>query len=274
MHCLDWTLEIPSTQFVVKAPDIYPLVHSPYTNLSSLMWGARQLLHRKVFNREILLAHYEGEELGFHQVQQYFQDSTRGGWERDGTCTSLGSDEQALRCIAASSTYLISWPYNRWLHSPNSSRPLSWYPPSVHHITLNSAIQMSLLLGLMGRATSLCRQASGHMQLWMRSSTTPCQQLKSRLEPPGLSRSDGKRPDGTMLVPRSARRPSVWDDATCTDTFTSSLQESCHQTSMLCGCFCRRQEVREYLHLTPNYHFQLEAVESSGDIGPSTVAFP
>ncbi len=161
--------------------------------------------------------------------------------------------------MAASSTYLISWPYNGWLHSPNSSRPLSWYPPSVHHITLNSAIQMSLLLGLMGRATSLCRQASGHMQLWMRSSTTPCQQLKSRLEPPGLSRSDGKRPDGTMLVPRSARRPSVWDDATCTDTFTSSYRShATRQTSMLCGCFLMLCLILHYYVIKNKFCIYLE----------------
>ena len=38
--------------------------------------------------------------------------------------------------------------------------------------------------------------------------------IPSRLEPPGLSRSDGKRPDGVTLAPWSSGRPF----ATCPDT--------------------------------------------------------
>ena len=45
--------------------------------------------------------------------------------------------------------------------------------------------------------------------------------IPSRLEPPGLSRSDGKRPDGVTLAPWSLGRPLVWD-ATCPDTFAPS----------------------------------------------------
>ncbi len=45
--------------------------------------------------------------------------------------------------------------------------------------------------------------------------------LPSRLEPTGLSRSDGKRPDGVTLVPWKSGRLLVWD-ATCPDTFAPS----------------------------------------------------
>ena len=44
-----------------------------------------------------------------------------------------------------------------------------------------------------------------------------------RLEPPGLSRSNGKRPDGMSPVPWSLGRPLVWD-ATCPDTFATSYR--------------------------------------------------
>ena len=35
--------------------------------------------------------------------------------------------------------------------------------------------------------------------------------ILAQLEPPGLSRSDGKRPDGKSLVPWESGRPLVWD---------------------------------------------------------------
>ncbi len=47
--------------------------------------------------------------------------------------------------------------------------------------------------------------------------------IPSRLEPPGLSCSDGQRPDGMTLVPWSSGHPLVWD-ATCPDTFASSYE--------------------------------------------------
>ena len=45
--------------------------------------------------------------------------------------------------------------------------------------------------------------------------------IPARLEPPGLSRSDGKRSDGMSFVPWGQGRPLIWD-ATCPDTFAVS----------------------------------------------------
>ena len=45
--------------------------------------------------------------------------------------------------------------------------------------------------------------------------------VPSRLEPTGLLRSDGKRPDGMSIIPWSSGRLLVWD-ATCCDTFAAS----------------------------------------------------
>ena len=46
-------------------------------------------------------------------------------------------------------------------------------------------------------------------------------QIPSMLEPSGLCRSDGKRPDGVTLIPWKTGRTLVWD-AICTDTFAAS----------------------------------------------------
>ena len=43
----------------------------------------------------------------------------------------------------------------------------------------------------------------------------------SRLEPQGLERNDGKRPDGLTLFPFKDSKPLVWD-FTCTDSLASS----------------------------------------------------
>jgi hypothetical protein len=45
--------------------------------------------------------------------------------------------------------------------------------------------------------------------------------IPSRLEPSGLFRSDGKRPDGVTIVPWQCGKLLVWD-ATCPDTYAPS----------------------------------------------------
>ena len=50
--------------------------------------------------------------------------------------------------------------------------------------------------------------------------------ISSRLEPSGLYRADGKRPDGVTLIPWSDGKFLVWD-ATCMDTFCDSHVHIC-----------------------------------------------
>ena len=51
--------------------------------------------------------------------------------------------------------------------------------------------------------------------------------VPSRLEPSGLYRSDGKRPDGVSIVPWKCGQLLVWD-ATCPDTFAPSYSALLH----------------------------------------------
>ena len=49
-------------------------------------------------------------------------------------------------------------------------------------------------------------------------------QIPSHLEPTGLYRSDGKRPDGASVVPWKGGKALVWD-AICPDTLAHSYQQ-------------------------------------------------
>ena len=96
--------------------------------------------------------------------------------------------------------------------------------------------------------------------------------VPSRLEPPGLSRLDGKRPDGMTLVPWSSGRLLVWD-ATCPDTYAVTYRG---QATTEAGCVASHAEEwksGKYSHLSPTYLFQPVAIESSGALGPSTYIF-
>ena len=97
--------------------------------------------------------------------------------------------------------------------------------------------------------------------------------VPSRLEPPGLQQSDGKRPHEMILVPwRSGRHPLVWD-ATCTDTFAVSYRG---QATTAVGCVAAHAEEKtceKHSHLVHNYIFQPVVMETSGVIGPNSLSF-
>ena len=68
----------------------------------------------------------------------------------------------------------------------------------------------------------LCRFNAGH-HFRHANRALSSTNVPSRLEPIGLDRADGKRPDGITMVPWSSGRLLVWD-ATCVDTIAPSVQ--------------------------------------------------
>ncbi len=98
--------------------------------------------------------------------------------------------------------------------------------------------------------------------------------IPSRLEPPGLSCSDGQRPDGMTLVPWSSGHPLV-RDATCPDTFASSYANVSPPVLEAGGVASLAEERNsaKYAHLGPQFIIQPVAIETSGAIGPSTLSF-
>lgn len=83
------------------------------------------------------------------------------------------------------------------------------------------------------------------------------------LEPPGLSRTDGKRPDGLTLVPWERGRCMLWD-ATCVSTFAAS-----HLPHTICSAGsaaekAARQKHLKYDVLKASYIFMPVAFEVTG----------
>ena len=82
------------------------------------------------------------------------------------------------------------------------------------------------------------------------------------LEPSGLDRGDGKRPDGITVYPYSRGRCLIWD-ATCVNTFASS---NLIRAALAAGSVADVAEVRKIAELGRRFIFQPVAVETSGAI--------
>ena len=96
--------------------------------------------------------------------------------------------------------------------------------------------------------------------------------IPSRLEPPGLVRTDGKRPDGVTMIPWRNGKPIVWD-ATCPDTLARSYR--CQATSRA-GAVADLAEERKsvkYTCLGAGYSFTPVAIETLGAMGKRSLAF-
>ena len=111
-----------------------------------------------------------------------------------------------------------------------------------HHTAINSIIHRSLMVA----------------------------RIPSFLEPVGLSRSDGKRPDGVTIAHWKSVHPLVWD-VTCPDTFATSYEI---QATLEAGAVAALAEQKEakYETIAPTHLFCPIAIETSGVFGPDAYA--
>lgn len=92
------------------------------------------------------------------------------------------------------------------------------------------------------------------------------------LEPRGLSRSDGKRPDGMTLCPWKHGKALVWD-VTVTDTYCGSQVMGSAESAGTAAAKAEELKISKYMQLIPTYHFQPVALETSGSWGPKSTMF-
>ena len=93
--------------------------------------------------------------------------------------------------------------------------------------------------------------------------------LPSVLEPPGLDRGDGSRPDGITVFPFSGGRSLVWD-CTCVDTFAGVHLNRSGIKAVTCASSTKERNRRKYATLADAHQFEPIAVETMGMYGEST----
>ena len=88
------------------------------------------------------------------------------------------------------------------------------------------------------------------------------------LEPRGLDRGDGRRPDGITVFPFRRGRMLMWD-ATCVNTFCSSSLVSCATSVGAAALAAEERKRQRYAALARRYEFMPLAVETTGVLGPA-----
>ena len=126
-------------------------------------------------------------------------------------------------------------------------------------------IDKSGLHGLSCRWSAVCHyrhsSLNNTIQRFLAAATIP-----SHLESSGISRSDGKRPDGTSLIPWQRGKPLIWD-ITCSDNYAPSyLTDVCKKARTVAALAEERKKV-EYSHLEESHFLVPVAIETSGAIG-------
>ena len=96
--------------------------------------------------------------------------------------------------------------------------------------------------------------------------------IQSWLEPLGLDRGDGRRPDGLTVSPFSGGKSLCWD-ATCSDTFCKSVLNDSASTPGIAANRAEERKRRFYANIAENHRFEPLSVETSGVLGASTSKF-
>ena len=92
-------------------------------------------------------------------------------------------------------------------------------------------------------------------------------------EPPGLSRDDGKRPDGLTLLPW-AYGPSLCWDFTCSDTLATSHIPDTSKEAALSAIQAEKKKESHYADLaTSGYIVMPVATETLGSWAPKSCQF-
>ena len=96
--------------------------------------------------------------------------------------------------------------------------------------------------------------------------------VPSRLEPSGIYRSDGKRPDGMSIVPWKSGKFFVWD-VTCADNFAPLYTSIASSKPGAVAAQAEERKCSKYSHLSSNHIFTPVSIETSGSLGPKTCDF-
>lgn len=92
--------------------------------------------------------------------------------------------------------------------------------------------------------------------------------MVATLEPRGLDRGDGRRPDGVTVFPFRRGRMLMWD-TTCVNTFSTTYIINCATTAGAAALAAEERKRQRYAALAQRYDFMPLAVETTGVLGPA-----
>lgn len=132
-------------------------------------------------------------------------------------------------------------------------------------------------VGVDGRHGLSCRRSGGRLlrhnqlnELIHKSLQTA--KVPATKEPTGISRTDGKRPDGISLVPWVRGKCLAWD-VTCPDTFAASHVALSSATVASAADQAETNKRRKYENLDETFHFVPIAIETTGVMGSEARSF-
>ena len=96
--------------------------------------------------------------------------------------------------------------------------------------------------------------------------------ISAHLEPLGICRADGKRPDEATVMPGRSGRVLVWD-ATCPDTFAPSHLQLANWKAGAVADQAEQKKKAKYAELSATHHFVPMAIETMGVFGKEAQAF-
>lgn len=131
-----------------------------------------------------------------------------------------------------------------------------------HTCTCGSTVDARGLHGLSCRksASRHIRHSQLNDLIWRALRTA---KIPSAKEPIGLSRTDGKRPDGVTLIPWARGRSLAWD-VTVADTYASSHLDSTASTAGAAAETAAANKDIKYNWLASTHHFVPVAIETGG----------
>ena len=123
----------------------------------------------------------------------------------------------------------------------------------------------------------VCRKSAGRIGRHQHLNDVICRTfikagIPSVKEPPGLSRTDGKRPDGATQIPWSSGKCLIWD-VTVTDTLAASNLPLSSTAPGEAAEFAAEKKVAKYALLSDHYIFQPIAFETLGPVNQTALNF-
>jgi len=122
-----------------------------------------------------------------------------------------------------------------------------------------------------------CKRSSGRISRHNNINDIICRALikagvPAKKEPVGLSRSDGKRPDGLTLIPWCSGRCAVWD-VTVVDTLAKSYINVTTSTTAGAAELAHTRKMSKYLALSSSYEVIPVAIETLGPMNSTGAEF-